>query len=78
MERNVQRDMAGPVWGIWPGPGRGYITLEHDMLVIADALEALWVLRARRREMEAILAASSGGVLVPVARAEPPSIARFV
>ena len=61
----MERDMTAPAWGIWPGPGRGYITLEHDMLVIADALEALWLLRARRREMEAIFAAGSGGVLLP-------------
>jgi hypothetical protein len=47
------------------------------MLVIADALEALWVLRARRREMEAILAASSGGVTFPAIRQpEPRRIAR--
>jgi hypothetical protein len=76
VERKVRRDIAGPVWGIWPGPGRGYITLEHDMLVIADALEALWLLRARRREMEAILAVSSGGVTFPAIHPEPRRVAR--
>jgi hypothetical protein len=43
-------------WAIWPGPRRGYIVLENDLLLIADALEALWFLRAQQRQMEIFLA----------------------
>src|SRR6266568_3779131 len=35
-------------WVIWQAPGRGYIALEGDLPPIADALEALWFLRAQR------------------------------
>ena len=49
-------------WVIWPGPGRGYIALGDDLLLIADVLEALWFLRAQRHEMD-MLPAARGGVL---------------
>jgi hypothetical protein len=35
-------------WVIWQGPGRGYIALENGLPPIADALQALWFLRAQR------------------------------
>ncbi len=36
------------VWAIQQGPGRGYITLDSDLFLIADALAVLWFLRAQR------------------------------
>jgi hypothetical protein len=42
--------------------------MENDLPVIADALEALWYLRAQRREIEAVLASAARGVLIPSAR----------
>jgi hypothetical protein len=56
--RKTPREEAAR-WEIWPGPARGYIALENDLPVIADALEALWLLRARQREIEALLAATA-------------------
>lgn len=69
MERGTERETAPGGWEIWPGPAaRGYIAMENDLPVIADALEALWYLRAQRREMEAVLASTTRGVLIPSAR----------
>ncbi len=54
------QDSKEPVgWMIWQAPGRGYVTLESDLPLIADALEALWSLRAQRQEME-LLAGLAG------------------
>lgn len=39
-------------WVIWPAPKRGFIALGSDAPRIADALGALWSLRARRQEMD--------------------------
>jgi hypothetical protein len=39
-------------WMIWQAPGRGYVALEGDLPLIADALEALWFLRAQRQELD--------------------------
>jgi hypothetical protein len=56
LEANSPRDRAAadpPTgWVIWPGPGRGYIALETDLPSLADALEALWFLRAQRQELD--------------------------
>jgi hypothetical protein len=51
-------------WTIWPGPERGYVTLSSDLPLIADALEALWSLRAEQRQIDTFLAAR-GWVLDP-------------
>lgn len=51
-------------WMIWPGPERGYVTLSADLPLIADALEALWSLRAEQRQIDTFLAAR-GWVLGP-------------
>jgi hypothetical protein len=42
-------------WAIWQAPGRGYIVLENDLPMIADALETLWFLRAQRHATERLL-----------------------
>ena len=68
MERGTERETGPANWEIWPGPARGYIAMENDLPVIADALEALWYLRAQRREIEAVLASAARGVLIPSAR----------
>jgi hypothetical protein len=42
-------------WVIWrQGPGRGYLALESDLPAIADALEALWSLRAEQHDIPAL------------------------
>jgi hypothetical protein len=51
-------------WVIWPGPERGYVALSSDLPLIADALEALWSLRAEQRQIDTFLAAR-GWVLGP-------------
>jgi hypothetical protein len=68
VDRSTARETIPANWEIWPGPARGYIAMENDLPVIADALEALWYLRQQRREIEAILASSTRGVLIPSAR----------
>jgi hypothetical protein len=45
-------------WVIWQGPGRGYVALENGLPPIADALQALWFLRAQRHEIDTISGAS--------------------
>jgi hypothetical protein len=45
-DRGAAAESVG--WVVWQGPGRGYIAFESDMPLIADALEALWSLRAQR------------------------------
>ena len=67
MERNRKSAAQPPGWTIWPGSARGYIAVGGDLPMIADALEALWFLRAQRREMDMLMAAM-GGVLVPVSQ----------
>jgi hypothetical protein len=47
-------------WVIWHGPGRGYVALEGDLPLLADALEALWLLRAQRRVTDVLLGARGG------------------
>jgi hypothetical protein len=37
-------------WVIWPGPARGYLVLSSDLPSLADALQALWILRAHQRQ----------------------------
>jgi hypothetical protein len=39
-------------WVIWPAPKRGFIALGSDAPRIADALGALWSLRARKNETD--------------------------
>jgi hypothetical protein len=39
-------------WVIWHGRGRGYVALESGLPPLADALQALWFLRAQRREID--------------------------
>jgi hypothetical protein len=68
VERDTERETVPAGWEIWPGPARGYIAMENDLPVIADALEALWYLRAQQREIEAVLASTTRGVLIPSAR----------
>jgi hypothetical protein len=68
VERDTERETVLAGWEIWPGPARGYIAMENDLPVIADALEALWYLRAQQREIEAVLASTTRGVLIPSAR----------
>lgn len=51
-------------WVIWQRPERGYVTLGGDLPLIADALEALWSLRAQRRQIDTFLAAR-GWILAP-------------
>jgi hypothetical protein len=54
LDGKSRRDRAAAAqalgWVIFPGPARGYIVLETDLPPIADALEALWLLRAQRYE----------------------------
>jgi hypothetical protein len=54
-------------WVIWQGPGRGYIALENGLPPVADALQALWSLRAQRHEVGVI----SGASLVRPRRPSP-------
>lgn len=68
MEAKSRRDQA-PVpqsadWMVWPGPARGYVALGSGLPEIADALEALWLLRARQHQMEMLLAAAQGRILI--------------
>lgn len=67
MEAKSRRDQApapqSADWMVWPGPARGYIAL-GSLPQIADALEALWLLRARQHQMDMLLAAVQGGVLI--------------
>lgn len=47
-------------WAIWQTPGRGYVVLENDLPMIADALETLWFLRAQRHATDRLLGTKSG------------------
>lgn len=49
-------------WAIWQAPGRGYIVLESDLPLIADALETLWFLRAQRHATDRLLGSKSGAL----------------
>ncbi len=62
--RNQAADAQPVSWMIWQGPGRGYVVLETGLPVIADALEALWSLRAQRHQLDMLL--TSGAIPGPI------------